>query len=202
MSLMPNTGSSMILVGCSKSGKTTLMKHIYKSYYAKHLPLMFTMNAHAAIYKDMGPRVICFDEYRPNVLKAAHAINSSHDNKFRFLVITDDIVGAKVKNDDQITKLLTVYRNAGIDTIMSMQDLKLLNPIGRNNANYMCVFKQQSPKRWMDVVEELLIHWFPLKADKFEIVKFCIDATKDHSFFFIDNLNNTICLCKLRADQI
>ena len=202
LELMPHTGSSMVFIGCSKCGKSTLMKHIYKTYFSKSIPLFFTLNSHTDIYKDMGSKVITYDEFKPDVLRAAHAINSAHHNKFPFLVICDDIVGTKIKHNEQITKLLTVYRNAGIDCIMSVQDHTLLNTVGRNNANYIIIFKQQTNKRWMTVVEEFLQGWFPLGTKKDEIVRYCIEATKDHSFFFIDNLNNTICLCKLSKEQI
>jgi hypothetical protein len=201
LKLTEGTGSSLVLIGCSKSGKTTLMKYIYKNYFTHTIPLFFTLNAHTDIYKDFGSKIICYDDYNPNILKAAHAINSAHHNKFPFFVITDDIVGNKLKNDPQITRLMTVYRNAGMDCLLSVQDPTLLSCVGRNNANYICIFKQQTSKRWMAVVEEFLIGWFPLGTSKMEIIHYCQEVTKDHSFFMIDNINNTIALCKLTAEQ-
>ena len=83
-----NGGISIICVGASRSGKTTLLKHVYNKYFTKHITTMFTMNAHADIYKDLSDKVVVSNNFHPELLREAHEINGICDNKFPFLFIS------------------------------------------------------------------------------------------------------------------
>jgi ABC-type branched-subunit amino acid transport system ATPase component len=203
LKLLPNTGSTIAIIGTSKAGKTTLMKYIYKTYFKDFITVMFSLNTHAEIYRDIGKDVILFDHYEPFVFKSAHAINKAHKNKFDFFMITDDIIGSKLKNDPQITRAMTVLRNCGITTLQSLQDATLLSCVGRNNANYIMIFKQITPRKMMEVIDEFLLSYFPSTMRKREILEYCMDTLSEKGrFFFIDNVHSTIQLCKLTQEQI
>jgi ABC-type cobalamin/Fe3+-siderophores transport system ATPase subunit len=199
----PTTGTSWGLIGPSKSGKTTLMKYIYNEYYSKHITLMFSQNKHADIYKDLGKSVIIYDDYNGKIIKDAHDINVHTKNKFPFLIITDDIVGNKLKNDQELLRLGTIYRNSGQSSIQSLQDPVLMSSTGRNQANYICIFKQQTPKKWEFVIKEFLSMFFPPGMSMREMMAYCKSCTEPKGqFFFIDNITGDCYLTKLSKGQI
>jgi GTPase SAR1 family protein len=199
--LPTNGGCSWLLCGASRSGKTTFMKHIYKEYYKKFITIMFSMNRHADIYKDLDKKVILSDKFLSPLIAEAHDINTVCDNKFPFLFISDDYVDSKIKHDPEITRLLTIHRNANISSIFSFQGRTLVNSVGRNQVNYICIFKQQTPKEWKNVIEEFLDMWLPMDMTMPEKIAFCVEATKDHQLFFVDNINSECYITKLTKAQ-
>ena len=202
LTLPSNGGISIILCGASRSGKTTMLKHLYRTYFSKYISVMFSMNRHADIYKDMDDKIIVSDHFHSELLREAHEINSICDNKYPFLFISDDYVDTKIKNDPEITRCMTIYRNAGVTSIWSFQGRTLMSAVGRNNANYIIVFKQQTPLEWENVIKEFLSMYLPTGMTMREMVEFCKLACQDHQFFFIDNIEGKCFLSKLSRDQI
>ena len=195
-------GISMALIGSSRSGKTTFLKYIFRNHFKKHITTMFSQNPHADIYSDIGKSVIISDTYHPEVLSEAHEINKGADNKFPFLFISDDMVDAKMKNDAEIVRALTIYRNANISTIFSFQGRTMMSAVGRNNLNYIVIFKQQTPLEYENVIKEFLSMWLPQHLTMKQMVSFVQKATMDHHFFLIDNIEGCCYLSKLAPHQI
>jgi adenylate kinase family enzyme len=195
-------GCSWVLVGASKSGKTTLMKYIMKNWYKKHITTMFTLNSQAEIYENLSSKIMICPEYFPELIKEQHQINNLCDNKFPFMIIFDDYTSAKMKNCPQINRLMTVMRNANTSCLFSAQGRVMLNALGRNNANYICIFKQQTPKEWENVIKEYLSMWLPFGMTMKEMIKFCQEATVEHQFFCIDQISGECYLTKLSKAQI
>lgn len=199
---MDKGGVSIALVGASKSGKTTMLKHLYKKHFTKHIAVMCSMNPQAEIYKDLSSKVIVSEKYEPSILKDMHKINTKLNNKFDFLFVSDDYVDKKIKNDPEITRCLTIFRNCMISSIFSFQGRTLMSAVGRMNVNYICIFKQQTPLEWQNVIKEYLDMWLPLGMTMAEKINFCKLATEDHQFFCIDNIANECFLSKLTLAQI
>jgi len=197
-----NNCASIILVGASRSGKTTLLKHIYKTHFKDHITTMFSMNKHADIYKDLSDKVMVTDKFHPEMIKEAHDINTLCDNKYEFLFISDDYVDGAIKNHPEVTRAMSVYRNAGISSIWSFQGRTMMSSVGRNNANYICVLKQQTPLEWEAVIKEFLSMWLPTGMTMREMIAFCKDACENHQFFFINQIEGTCILTKLSKSQI
>jgi len=202
LELPTNGGVSIALIGASRSGKTTMMKYLYNRHFKKHITMMFTMNPHADIYKDFGSKILTCEEYLPELMHEAHEINSICDNKFPFCFVSDDFVSFKIKNDAEVLKALTIYRNANVSSIWSFQGRTLMSAVGRNQINYICVFKQQTPLEWENVIKEFLSMWLPTGMTMREMVDFCRIATQDHQFFFIDNIKGECFISKLSKEQI
>ena len=201
ITLPTNGGVSFVLCGASRSGKTTLMKYLYRTFFKKHITTMFSLNAQADIYKDLSAKTIVCPEYLPELLEDAHTINAKTDNKYKFLFISDDFVGGMIKHDPQVTRLLTVYRNAGCSSIFSFQGRTLLSPVGRNNANYIAILKQNTPLEWINVIKEFLDGYLPMGMSMPEKVQYCMKACEDHQFFFVDNIEGCCYLTKLSRAQ-
>ena len=200
--LPTNGGISIALIGCSRSGKTTMLKHLYKKYFTKHIAVMCSMNPQADIYKDLSSKVIVSEKYDPTILSDMHKINTKLGNKFPFLFISDDYVDRKIKNCPEITRCLTIMRNANVNSIFSFQGRTLMSAVGRMNVNIICIFKQQTPMEWKNVIDEYLGMWLPLGMKMEEKIEFCKLATEDHQFFTINNLTGECFLSKLTASQI
>ena len=201
LTLPTNGGTSFGLIGASRSGKTTLMKYLYRTHFKKHITVMSTMNPHASIYEDLDSKVLVCQDYHPELLREMHELNSHTGNKYPFLFISDDFVNPKIKNDGEVTRALTIYRNAGVSSIWSFQGRTLMSAVGRNNLNYIAVLKQQTPKEWECVIKEFLSMWLPTGMNMREMVEFCRLATEDHQFFFIDQIEGCCYLTKLSREQ-
>jgi hypothetical protein len=202
LELPSNGGTSFALIGASRSGKTTMMKYLYNTHFKKHITMMFSMNPQAGIYEDFGPKIMTCEEYFPELMKEAHELNVLCDNKYPFCFISDDFVSIKIKNDPEVVKALTIYRNAGISSIWSFQGRTLMSAVGRNQINYICVFKQQTPLEWTNVIKEFLSMWLPTGMTMREMIEFCKLATADHQFFMIDNIKGECFISKLSEDQV
>ena len=79
------------------------------------------MNRHADIYKDLDDKVLVADKFHSELIREAHEINSLCENRFPFLFISDDYVDYSIKNDPEITRALTIYRNSNVSSIFSFQ---------------------------------------------------------------------------------
>jgi hypothetical protein len=197
---MPTNGAvSWVLVGASRSGKSTFMKHLLKEHYKKHITCMMTLSSAADIYKDLSKKIIVATDWNPVVIEDMYRLNSKMDNKFNFLVVTDDLVGGAIKTDLQMTRLLSLYRNSNISAIISGQQATLINAAGRSNANFIAVFHQNSAGEAKRVVDLYLTAFFPTHMKVSEKIQLFMKLTEDHAFFFINNLNNTCTLVKLGA---
>lgn len=200
---LPTNGAvSMALIGASRSGKTSMLRHVYKTYFVKTIATMFSMNPQADIYKDFPRRLLVSEIYHPELLREAHEINRLMDNKFPFLFISDDYVDMRIKTDAEITRALTIYRNSNISTIFSFQGRTLMSAVGRNNINYVAIFKQNSTGEYEAVIKEFLGMWLPTDMTMREAIEFVRKATEDHHFFFIDNIKGECYISKLTEAQL
>jgi len=200
--LPTNGGCSWVLCGSSRSGKSTMMKFLMKEYYSKFASVMFSQNGHSDIYKNLGKDIIVSDKFLPELITEAHEINSKCGNKVPFMFLSDDYVGYDVKNSMEITKLLTIFRNANCSSIFSFQHRTLISPAGRAQVNYIAIFKQQTPKNWKNMIDEFLDCWLPMNMTMPEKIAWCVAATVDHQFLFIDNIKGECYISKLFGDQV
>jgi len=191
---------SFALVGSSKSGKTTFLKHLLKTNFQNDIKCLFTQSLHNDIYTTMRSEFCVAPGYIPEVIKTMYRINRDTTNHYEFCVVLDDLIGAKT--DAQMTKLLCLYRNSGMSAIVSGQDLTLLSPTGRANVNYVCLFYQNTDARVEDNVKAFLRSFFPRNLTMNEKIALYKELTKDHCFLFINNLENTIIRCRLKEAQL
>lgn len=193
--LSTDTGSTIAEVGASKSGKTTLMKYIYKHFVdpKKWVTVLFALNAHAQIYKDFGKDIVVSKRFYPEVIRAAYTIQNGCDNKYSFLFMFDDIIGDDTKNSSVIKELISVYRNSNMSTIISLQGVQLLSKLNRSNINYITFHHMNNDEAIEDNIKKFLSSYLGGKmntlADKISLYK---EMTKDHHFLLLDNLNEKI----------
>lgn len=194
------TACSFAIIGSSKSGKTTFLKYLLKKHFEKDIKCLFTQSLHNDIYTSMKKDMIVAPGWMPDVVKTAYKINKETKNHYDFLMVVDDLIGAK--NDREMTKMLCLYRNSNMSAIVSGQDLTLLSPTGRANVNHVCLFYQNTDSRCEDNIKAFVRSYFPRNLTIEEKILLYKKLTEDHHFLWIDNLNNTIRRCRLKSSQM
>jgi GTPase SAR1 family protein len=202
LKLPDNGGISIFLLGASRSGKSTMLRYLYKTYFSHYITLFLSMNLHADIYRSLGDKMILMDEYHPEILQEMHKINAETGNKFPFLYVNDDFVSHRIKNDAEILRLLTLYRNAGMSSIQSFQGQTLMNPVGRAQVNLVLIFAQNTAREYERVIKEYMIGWIPEGMTLKESVKWMMVATQNHQCVVLDQLNHQCYISKLMKDQL
>jgi GTPase SAR1 family protein len=193
---------SFVVIGSSKSGKTTLIKYLLKKYFQDELKVFMTMSPQAPIYDTIrGNKDVVFaPAYIPDIIKTCSKINKGTSNHYPFLFCIDDVVG--VKSDPTMTRLMCVLRNHNCSAIVGGQDFTLLSPTGRANANVTILMAQRTSNRIEDNVRNFLRSYFPRNLNMDEKIELYSRLTADHCFLFIDNLEGTIKRCKLKSSQL
>jgi len=193
----PKTGGcSILMIGSTRCGKTTCLKHILEKYFKGHVGCIFSESAKAPAYQHMKyPNLPLASCYIPEIVKASYQINKEMKNHYDFLYVLDDV--PLVKNDKQLLKMLTIYRNSNISAIDCVQSPTLLNPTCRSNFNFVLLFHQNTTEQTEQVVKAYLRGYFPKHWRYEDKIEWYNKATADHHFIFIDNLAGTIQRCKI-----
>jgi len=189
-------GCSILMEGSGRCGKTTMLKYLMDNYFQKHCGVIFSQSAKSHAYKDMKyPLMPLSSVYIPELVNCAYRINRECKNAYPFLFVLDDCPLAK--NDKELLKTLTIYRNSGISLIHGVQTPTLVNPTCRSNYTFFLLFHNNSSEQAENVCKQFLRGYFPDKVTMNQRVEWLQEQTKDHHFIFIDNWNNTIQRCKL-----
>ena len=189
-------GCSILMIGSTRSGKSTALKHILDKYFRKHLGAIFTQTARANAYKDMKyPLLPLSIPYIPELVHDAYKINMETKNHYPFLFVLDD--QPLVRGDKELLKLATIYRNQGISSISCIQVQGLLSPTVRSNINFILLFKLNATEQIENTLKSFLRGYFPNGWTMEKKIAWYRDMCADHHFIFIDTLAGTICRCKL-----
>lgn len=200
---LPNkNGYTIVMIGASRSGKTTVMKHIVDKYLKGKILFFTSFNNHHEIYKDMPKHTIVCSDFHPEIIQEFHTLQKETKNKHKACFIFDDAIGGQLKNHKEITRLFSVYRNSDMCGIFNAQAPTLVSPVGRSNANYILLFRQNSAGEVETICKDFLRGYFPRSWKMNDRIVWYMEATADHHFILIDNINNTVCRCKLSPDQI
>jgi hypothetical protein len=195
----PETGGcSILMVGSGRSGKTTMLKYLMDTYFNKHCGAIFSQSARAEAYRGMNyPLMPLSSVYIPELVNTAYRVNREmKKDMYPFMFVLDDVPLAR--NDKELMKTLTIYRNSGISLIHGVQTPTLVSPTCRSNYTYFMLFHNNSSEQAENVCKQFLRGYFPDKNWPMNRrVKWLQDVTQDHHFLFVDNWNNSIQRCKL-----
>jgi hypothetical protein len=189
-------GCSVLMLGSGRSGKTTALKYIIEKYFKKHCGAIFSQSAKAQAYSDMNyPLMPLSCVFIPELMNDAYHINMETKNHYPFLFVLDDCPLAK--NDKQLLKLLTIYRNSGISGVVCVQSPTLLNPTCRSNFTFVMLFKQNTSEQIEQTIKGFLRGYFPSGWSYEDKIEWYKAATENHHFLLIDNWAGTIQRCKI-----
>lgn len=192
--LPENGGVSVALLGSTRSGKTTFLKYLLDKHFPKHLKVLMSNSIHAPIYKDMKDMVKS-PLYIPKLVKEGYMINKETKNHYDFLYILDDICTGKF--DKELLKLLAIYRNSNLSTIISLQSPILLNSATRGNLNYVLLGKQNSEEQVEKIIKMYLTSYLDGK-NMTEKIRNYKALTEEHYWIVINNLDGSIYRTKLK----
>jgi tRNA A37 threonylcarbamoyladenosine biosynthesis protein TsaE len=187
-------GVSFCLIGSTRSGKTTLLKHVLKEYFDKHITVLMSNSIHAPIYNEIEG-CIKSPVYSHKVIKEGYEINRKTKNHYPLLYVLDDVVDKK--NDRELLKLLTIYRNSGLSTIISLQSPILMNTAGRGNVNFVCLGKMNSDENIEKVVRMYLMSFLKGKID--DKIRQYKMMTEDHFWILVNNLTGEVSRFKIKV---
>lgn len=195
-----NKCMSFGLVGSTRSGKTIALLYIWQTWFKdSHIGLMATGSSQVDIYKPLHKACAVSPLFLPEVIKDSMLINQKTNNKYKFLHIFDDMLDGKQSMG--LSKLLCIGRNNGCSTIISAQELTILNAVGRTNLNYMLLFRLNSMMAVEKVVRNYLTHIIPGK-NLDEKCKIYVALTQDHYCFVCDFLSNQVFITKIDISEV
>lgn len=202
--LDPKTGNSCVIYGSSKRGKTTLMMHLYRKYYAKDkkfISTIFASNSQIPLYnkKDNKNLIVstAFNAKSEKYIRLQKFINTKTNNRYKFLLMFDDMID--LKNKKLLSELVLSYRNSNISTIICLQYVYMLSKQNRANVNNIILFGCNSLESTVEMVKTFC-------ADKFRVLGFArLDdqiafynkMTENYGFIYINNVRNTISFHRL-----
>jgi hypothetical protein len=199
--LDPYSGLSFLMIGSTRSGKSTALNWLMENHFfksdEKFINVLFSNSYQAPVYDEYRENKKCSGSsfYHPKAIKEAYQINRGTNNKYRFNFILDDIVDKKF--DKELIKLLTIYRNSRISTIICSQALTISNSIARGNINNVMLFKLNSDEAIEKVIKAYLVSYYPTKLKMIDKIKKYKEDTLDHCFYYIDNIAGTIIRSKI-----
>ncbi len=134
-------GSTAFVVGGSSSGKTTLLvqalKNIISNYPERYdVILIFSESISAEPLKDWldaesSTKIHFFPIFIPELVTVFVDINKATDNRYGVLVVLDDCLeNLKGKT---ASRMINIYRNSGISSIISIQYCKFVTPAMRSS---------------------------------------------------------------------
>lgn len=190
-------GCSILMIGSTRSGKSTALKYIMDKHFKKHVGVLFSQSIKAHAYKDFHyPFLAKGCAYVGELIHDFFLINKDTNNRYPFLVINDD--QPLIRADKELIKLTTIYRNSGISSITCCQNLGMLNPTCRSNINFVMLFKLNNTEAIEKTIKTFLRGYFPQGWNYDKKIEEYQKLTEDHHFLLIDNLNGTIARCKIQ----
>jgi len=193
-------GFSILLCGSTRSGKTTMMNHLYNRYFRKHITTVMSNSLNSDAYDFIKRYCVLSDLYHPEMLKEMYTINHATNNNYEFCIILDDLT--HVKNDKEYLRLLTIYRNSRISCIVSAQGISMFQKTARGNINFVILGRLNSDAEVEKVVKEYCISYFPKSMNMAEKITLYRMLTDNHFFLVLDQVNGEFFRTKLRPEQL
>lgn len=187
-----NTGNTILILGASKSGKTTLMIKalpIIEMLKMDTVPILMGGNVSAGIYTAFN--VPKFEGFQPKLVEACKVINTDDKlrNKYGFSFIVDDLLD--LKGSVTLKNMMVSYRNSNISTFLLLQSLTL---VFRNTRCHASGYFLGQIRLFEDIealMKRVLGSVGPFKGLKMEEkTSLYAEMTMNHQFLFYDPINN------------
>lgn len=149
----PKSAKSTLILGASFSGKTYLLvKELNKLYPGDYdAIILFTESINAESLKDINPKlcVKIVQGFKPKIVDFLKKVNDLTNNRYRILIILDDVVTEK--ESKTLNKMVLTYRNAGISTCILIQYPNLISKSSRSSFHQVAITGGKSVEWWQAV---------------------------------------------------
>lgn len=190
---------SSIFIGSSKSGKSTLIKHLLKLLEPRFdLIVIFSESLHDSMYDfinyDEKSKYIAFDIFQPQIIRDLFEINKQTKNSLNILVLFDDLTNISNRDNNEILQMFIRGRNSGINIWYSTQHYSLIGKAMRANANYIFLLRTNISVK-QSLIEQFLYGIVKVpdsitsRTRKIDyLVDYLTSKTLDYGILIIDNL--------------
>lgn len=193
-------GCSLVFIGSTRSGKTTLLNYLFEKHFKKHMSVLMCGSLNSGSYKRLEKSCVTSDMYHSEVLKDMYAINHKTKNHYKFCCILDDITDHK--GDKETLKLFTIYRNSRISTLLCAQATTMMNKTTRANINFVFLGRLNNDSEIEAVIKSYLTSFFPTRLYMAEKITLYRQLTNDHHWIVLDQVGNDIFRTKLESSQV
>ena len=193
-------GCSIVMIGSTRSGKTTILNWLYKTHFQPYISVLFSNSLNSGSYKMIQKTAAYSDMYHPEIVKDMYLINHKTKNHYKFLAIIDDITDHKGSNET--LKLFTIYRNSRISTVLCAQATTMMNKTTRANINFVFLGRLNNDSEIEAVVKSYLVSFFPTRLYMAEKIALYRQLTEDYHWIVIDMVGGDIFRTKLNANQV
>jgi len=196
----PKFGCSFVLCGSTRSGKTTILNYLYKTHFKNHISVLMSNSLNSDAYDMLKKTCATSDFYHPEVLKDMYKINHATKNHYEFFAIIDDVPDKR--EDPEMKRLMCIYRNSRISSIICAQTATMINKMARSNINYVFLGRMNSSSESERNIKDYLTGHLPTSMKMSEKIKWYQQATSDYKWIVLDQINGTMFLTKLQPGQI
>jgi len=196
----PKFGCSFVLCGSTRSGKTTILNYLYKTHFKNHISVLMSNSLNSDAYDMLKKSCATSDFYHPEVLKDMYKINHATKNHYEFFAIIDDVPDKR--EDPEMKRLMCIYRNSRISSIVCAQTATMINKMSRSNINYVFLGRMNASSESERNIKDYLQGHLPTTMKMSEKIKWYQQATSDYKWIVLDQINGTMFITKLQPNQI
>jgi glutaredoxin-related protein len=196
----PKFGVSFILCGSTRSGKTTILNWLYKTHFKHHVSVLMSNSLNSDAYDMLKKTCVTSDFYHPEVLKEAYKINHATKNHYEFFMIIDDVPDKR--EDPEMKRLMTIYRNSRISSIVCAQTATMVNKMARSNINFVFLGRMNSSSEIERNIKDYLQGHLPTNMKMTEKIRLYKEWTSNYQWIVLDNINGHMFLTRLQPSQL
>lgn len=196
----PKFGVSFILCGSTRSGKTTLLNYLWKKHFQDHISVLMSNSLNSDAYDMLKKKCVKSDFYFPEVLREMYKINHETKNHYEFLAIIDDVPDKR--EDPEMKRLMTIYRNSRISCIVCAQTATMVNKMARSNINWVFLGRMNSSSEVERNIKDYLQGHLPTTMKMTEKIMWYKKATEHYQWIVLDQINGNMFMTKLQPNQI
>lgn len=196
----PKFGVSFIMCGSTRSGKTTLLNYLWKKHFQNHISVLMSNSLNSDAYDMLKKKCVNSDFYFPEILREMYKINHETKNHYEFLAIIDDVPDKR--EDLEMKRLMTIYRNSRISCIVCAQTATMVNKMARSNINWVLLGRMNSSSEVERNIKDYLQGHLPTTMKMTEKIRWYKMATEHYQWIVLDQINGNMFLTKLQPNQI
>jgi hypothetical protein len=196
----PKFGVSLLFLGSTRSGKTTLMNYFFKRHFQNHISILMSNSLNSDAYDYLKKRCLTSDYYFPEIIKECYKINHGTKNHYEFLALIDDVPDKR--EDPELKRLLTILRNSRISCMICAQIATMVNKMARSNINYVFLGRMNSSSEIERNIKDYLQGHLPSKMRMTEKIQLYKKWTEHFTWIVLDQINGTMFLTRLLPNQI
>jgi hypothetical protein len=196
----PKFGVSFVLCGSTRSGKTTILNYLWKKHFQNHISILMSNSLNSDAYDMLKKNCVTSDFYFPEILKECYKINHETKNHYEFFAIIDDVPDKR--EDPEMKRLMCIYRNSRISSIVCAQTATMINKMARSNINWVFLGRMNSSSEVERNIKDYLQGHLPTTMKMTQKIMWYKQATENYQWIVLDNINGHMFLTRLQPNQL